>query len=268
MPFTRKTVVLGSQSSEIRGEEPISQAYRPSSAIEFAAIAKAKEIEAVAIAPENNIERKPLPPPRVQPEPSTDCSVLVVNNSDHMAKEITHELSLAIPGCSIIYAPTLELARLILKRRPIHLVVSSSVLPDGSVTKLKEELTLHPTPPEVLVVGAVGRESLSESGYSFVRMKKLQEPASITPTPKTSIGMPFRHKTGKNHIKELGADLRNDLNNPLQEIVAMAFVAKANGELSPAAEQALFAIERAAQNMSTIVNGLEEKIRVVVEPKG
>jgi signal transduction histidine kinase len=65
-------------------------------------------------------------------------------------------------------------------------------------------------------------------------------------------------------LSELGADIRNDLNNPLQEIVAMAFVAQAAGELSPVAEQALDAIENAAMNLSQVVNALEGKIRGVM----
>lgn len=260
MPFKRKTVVLGS-SAEGDYEKPIERAYQPSSPVEFAALIKSS-------APKKPKIEEPPVIVTTATEPSTDCSVLVVNNSDRMAKEITHELSLAIPGCSIIYSPTLELAKLILKRRSIHLVVSSSVLPDGSVAKLREELTLLPTPPDVLVVGEMSMaQTLSESGYCFVRAKKIGEPK----TPKKAVvsrgAMPFRHKSSSTNIQSLGADIRNDLNNPLQEIVAMAFVAKAGGELSPAAEQALHAIEKAAQNMSKIVNGLEEKIRDVVDTK-
>jgi len=66
-------------------------------------------------------------------------------------------------------------------------------------------------------------------------------------------------------ISSLGADIRNDLNNPLQEIVAMAFVATSSDGLSPIAEEALSAIQRAATNMSSVVNSLEDKIRSVVE---
>jgi signal transduction histidine kinase len=65
-------------------------------------------------------------------------------------------------------------------------------------------------------------------------------------------------------ISELGADLRNDLNNPLQEIVAMAFVAHASAGLSPVAEQALSAIQRAAGSMEAVVKNIEDKIRGVV----
>jgi hypothetical protein len=44
----------------------------------------------------------------------------------------------------------------------------------------------------------------------------------------------------------------------------MAFVAQTSDGLSPVAEQALEAIERAAENMAAVVSGLEDKIRVVV----
>jgi signal transduction histidine kinase len=65
-------------------------------------------------------------------------------------------------------------------------------------------------------------------------------------------------------ISNLGADIRNDLNNPLQEIVALAFVAHSSQGLSPSAEQALSAIQAAASNMATVVNKLEDKIRGAV----
>ena len=44
----------------------------------------------------------------------------------------------------------------------------------------------------------------------------------------------------------------------------MAFVAHASQGLSPSAEQALSAIQRAAANMARVVNKLEDKIRSVV----
>jgi hypothetical protein len=65
-------------------------------------------------------------------------------------------------------------------------------------------------------------------------------------------------------ISESGANLRNDLTNPRQEIVAMAFVAHTSQGLSPMAEEALSAIQRAAGNMADVVSRLEDKIRVVV----
>ena len=66
-------------------------------------------------------------------------------------------------------------------------------------------------------------------------------------------------------MKNLGADIRNDLNNPLQEIVAMVFVAKASGQ-SETADKALEAISNAAQNMAVVVSTLEDKIRGIVNP--
>jgi signal transduction histidine kinase len=81
-----------------------------------------------------------------------------------------------------------------------------------------------------------------------------QQPPQISPSPAAPLS----------RISELGADIRNDLNNPLQEIVAMAFVAHSSQGLSPSAEQALSAIQRAASNMATVVNKIEEKIRSAV----
>jgi hypothetical protein len=45
----------------------------------------------------------------------------------------------------------------------------------------------------------------------------------------------------------------------------MAFVATSSEGLSPVAEEALSAIQRAATNMATVVNSLEDKIRSVVD---
>jgi signal transduction histidine kinase len=68
----------------------------------------------------------------------------------------------------------------------------------------------------------------------------------------------------KNALALLGADIRNDLNNPLQEIVAMAFVATSSSQLSATAEEALGAIQRAATSMASVINSLEDKIRTAV----
>lgn len=191
-----------------------------------------------------------------------DHSVLVINASHEMAKEITLQLTLKLPGCSITYAPTLELARFVLTRKKIDLIVSSPVLPDGSILKLREILSEHASPPDLVVVGNINvhnAETLSQMGYEYVKFKKLS-----AATPKREELFPIIHKRRVDEsIKTLGADIRNDLNNPLQEIVAMVFVAKATGE-SSTTTQALEAIDKAAQNLASIVRGLEDKIRGVV----
>lgn len=206
--------------------------------------------------------------PKAQPEPpkstlaltqtTSDASVLVVNASHEMAKEITLQLTLQMPGCSITYAPTVELARCILWKKKIDLVVSSPVLADGSITRLADTLQKLPTPPDLVVVGQInvrGAETLSTLGYEHSSIRRI---SSTKPTlPK------IQRRKVHDTVKTLGADIRNDLNNPLQEIVAMVFVAKASGQ-SEATEQALEAIDKAAKNMAAVVGTLEEKIRVAV----
>lgn len=208
----------------------------------------------------------PLPAQQLQPVLSTPlppikataCTVLVIDASQKMAHEITHELSRTLPGSTILFAPTLQIALWILKRRSIDLILTNSVLPDGPLTKLHEFLEQMSPPPELVVLSELlsSRSELgSHPGYRFVELRRLsarnaaeeQEPPRLTET-----------------ISALGADLRNDLNNPLQEIVAMAFVAHSSQGLSPSAEQALTAIQRAATNMATVVNKLEDKIRGAV----
>jgi hypothetical protein len=200
-------------------------------------------------------QRKPLIPahsPAVSPE---GCTVLVINASQSMAHEITVELSRTIPGSTILFAPTLSLALWILKRRHINLILSSAILPDGALGTLHQFIELMSPPPELVVLSDLhsSRAELgSHPGYRFVELRRV----STRQGEETQV-MHTR-------ISELGAHIRNDLNNPLQEIVAMAFVAHTSQGLSPMAEEALSAIQRAAGNMADVVNRLEDKIRIVV----
>jgi len=203
---------------------------------------------------------------------SAEFPVLVVNSSQDMAKEMTMQLTLAIPGCSIMYAPTLELAAWILKRRSIKLVVSSPVLPDGGITRLTPVLRDLERSPDLVVVGNLNlrcAEKFGELGYEFAAMKPITKPDTedlrqqmLTAVAPQNSPSPVKNRPEP--IRALGADIRNDLNNPLQEIVAMVFVAQAAASVAPATKQALEAIDRAAQNMASYVNGLEDKIRDVV----
>ena len=186
-----------------------------------------------------------------------------------MAKEITLQLTLQIPGCAITYAPSVELARWILKRREIDLVVSCPILPDGSISKLRDVFESLPQPPDLVVVGDINlknAEALGDLGYEHLSFRKLgalphTEKRLKAVPPVTSTAVPKLASS----IKSLGADLRNDLNNPLQEIVAMVFVAQATGK-SPTTEKALEAIDNAAKNMAKVVSSLEEKILAAVNP--
>ena len=196
-----------------------------------------------------------------------EVNVLVVNDSHDMAKEITMQLTLALPGCSITYAPTIELAKWILNRRKISLVVSSPVLADGGIGRLRDSLKKLASPPDVVVVGDMhikSAEIFEESGYEFAVLKRIGAARSNAPVIKRSRLTPSLNESTTprvdTRIKELGADIRNDLNNPLQEIVAMVFVAQAGGELAQPTSQALEAIDRAAKNMAQVVSKLEDKI--------
>ena len=209
-----------------------------------------------------SIEVSTHTPQRLLPQRSTShipvgCTVLVINASQSMAHEITLELSSTLPGSTILFAPTLSLALWILKRRQIDLILSSAVLPDGALATLHEFIELMSPPPELVVLSDLHRsraELGSHPGYRFVELRRL--------SARQAPGMEQEPITKK--ISDLGANIRNDLNNPLQEIVAMAFVAHSSQGLSPMAEEALSAIQRAAGNMADVVNMLEDKIRVVV----
>ncbi len=181
--------------------------------------------------------------------------VLVINDSQSMAKEMTLQLTLTIPGCSITYAPSLELANWILRKREFSLIVSSPVLPDGGIARLRQLLSSLSYQPDLVVVGEIQLRNavqLQGSGYEVALCKRLA-PQPINKGTHTQ-------NSRRTEISSLGADLRNDLNNPLQEIVAMVFVAQATGQLAESTSQALEAIDKAAKNMAHVVNGLENKI--------
>lgn len=200
-----------------------------------------------------------------------DLTVLVVNSSHDMAKEITMQLTLNIPGCSIMYAPSIELAKWILRRKDIGLVISNPVLPDGGVGRLNEVLPELQKRPDVVVVGggmAVrNAQVFGKSGYSFAAYRQIGKHSTADDEQATQeSGLPRLPKTSpiQRRIKDLGADIRNDLNNPLQEIVAMVFVAQAAQQVSPGTSEALKAIDLAAKNMAQYVRGLESKIEEAV----
>lgn len=198
---------------------------------------------------------KPLLPSRPPVMTSEGCTVLVINASQSMAHEITLELSRTLPGSTILFAPTLSLALWILKRRNINLILSSAILPDGALGTLHQFIELMSPPPELVVISdlhSTRSEIGSHPGYRFVELRRVSTRGGED------------RQVIQSRISELGANIRNDLNNPLQEIVAMAFVAHTSQGLSPMAEEALSAIQRAAGNMADVVNKLEDKIRVVV----
>ncbi len=231
-----------------------------------------REVEPEPLAPAQAPERAPmqhaqtpLPPvaPHILPPTATKdipsgCTVLVINASQSMAHEITVQLSSTLPGSTILFAPTLSLALWILKRRHIDVILSSATLPDGALSTLHDFIELMSPPPELVLISNLHSsraEFGSHPGYRFVELRRLS--ARNAPQQPQTAGIAQK-------ISELGADIRNDLNNPLQEIVAMAFVAHSSQGLSPVAEEALSAIQRAAGNMADLVNMLEDKIRGVV----
>lgn len=199
----------------------------------------------------------------------SELRVLVINASQDMAKEITLELTLALPGCSIMFAPTLALAKSILARREINLVVSSQILPDGNIAVLKEALSRKQKRPDLVVIGGMTwplAKALEIAGYRLSASKDLTTPINRMAQIPAATNHEQQIAPGSD-IKELGADLRNDLNNPLQEIVAMVFVAKQTQGSSGVTGEALEAIDRAAKNLASVVKGIEDRIRSVVSSK-
>ena len=198
-------------------------------------------------------------------------SALIVNSSREMAHEMTLQLAQSLPQCSIMYAPTIELAKCILRRREVDLVISSPRLPDGSVHELRSVLEKIEHAPDVVVVGQLHSKSamqFARSGYKLCSPKQfLRSEQTQTENPEQCA---IRRVRGPIHslrdsIKTLGADIRNDLNNPLQAITAMVFVAKASGSISETTMQALAAIDSAAKNMAQVVERIEDQMCTAVD---
>lgn len=194
------------------------------------------------------------------PDRRPDFSVLVVNSSRAMANVITEEIKSHLPASTITYAPTVDLASFILKKDQIDLVVSSPLLPDGSISKLEALLERDEKAPEIVIMGdmdlEVGKDLFRGNLYEIAALKRIS-----SGNVQGSRGDAASRETS---MVNLGADIRNDLNNPLQEIVAMVYVAKSHGLVSEPTQQALHAIESAAKKMAGVVNELEGRIRNTV----
>jgi len=198
---------------------------------------------------------------KVRPNDAAELTVLVVNSSTAMAKEMSVLLTSAMPGCSITFAPSLELASWILSRKKIGLVVSSPILPDGGIARLQFQLSRMSEPPDLVVVGD---NSLSQQEITFGSKYRMASHRSVSANQNSPLIVRRPPVNEDVRIKELGSDLRNDMNNPLQEIVTMVFIAKNSGALSESTNTALGAIEGAAKNLANVVQGLERRIQDVV----
>ncbi len=227
---------------------------------------------------ENKEEIRDIKPGETVSLAEDQCTALVVNSSFAMAKEITLAITLKMPDCSIMYAPGLEVAKWILKRRKITLVVASATLPDGHISSLIPVCESLSPPPDLVVVGSdhlgghIGQHKGGLEGHN--QTQGLYSPVTyfgegfkpVINQGNKNIERKIERRTitTEDSVKELGADIRNDLNNPLQEIVSMVFVAKAGRELSPNTLQALEAIDRAAKGLASTVSTLEDRIRTKI----
>ena len=179
---------------------------------------------------------------------SKASTVLIVNESHTAALQVTREIEQRLPGATILYAPGIQLANWIIMRRSIDLLVTSTHLPDGPFITLLDSLKKIESSPELVVVGEVSvahAEALEQGGYCF---KTLRQVGSLPSAPE------------KNQAAQVAQDLRHELNNPLQQIVAMVFVAQQTQGFSETTSEALHAIEQAASSMAKVVEDLEDKV--------
>jgi hypothetical protein len=201
-------------------------------------------------------------------------TVLVINSSNQMASTITKQLTIGLPECVILYSPSLALASWMLKRRKISLIIASQILPDGGTDKLKAIVQELESPPDIIIVGRhLGQtvSRLSCVGYKITSHKKLISNKGYEDDKKAAQNSPAINDkpnksadndslTLKAKLSSLGADLRNDLNNPLQEIVTMAFIVKQQDAKSSLTDEAIIAIEKAAGQLAGTVERLEQRI--------
>lgn len=177
-------------------------------------------------------------------------SVLVLGVAEKLATPLMENLKSQDEFGQILFAPTLGVAEWLLLKRPVSLVISTAHLPDGELKDLKKLLYRMIDIPSLIVLGShddVAQEiavAQRRKAPPLVhrKMHKLDAPA-LTQS-----------------IKVLGADLRNDLNNPLQEIVTMIYVAKMGGVDASVAREALAAIEKAASQMASVVGSFEGRM--------
>lgn len=178
-----------------------------------------------------------------QPHPKA-FTVLVLNSNRDMANEIASQLASDVDDCTIVYAPTLETAKILLKKRKIDLIVSSPMLPDGHITRLQPVLETISSPPDVVVFAdreKRGLELFESSRYQFISVRQVIS------------------RDDSDSYSDTSREIRDALNNPLQEIVALVYVAHSTS-CTKTTSQALDAIEQAAQKMAGIVWGLEERL--------
>lgn len=179
------------------------------------------------------------------PIEETSPRILILNGSAEMAKLVTSELLKSVPGAKLLYAPSIAIAEWLITTRRFHLIISDAILPDGNISRLNRSLSTLENLPDLIVVGEKnfkGKQILLDKTYSLQKISDMQS------------------EVKQSKVAELGADLRNDLNNPLQQIVAMAFVARSAQGASELTNEALGAIESAAQSMAGVVWGIEEKL--------
>jgi hypothetical protein len=161
---------------------------------------------------------------------STLREILVIGADIKEADLIAHELKAYAPDCQIYYSPNLQLSASILSRKEIELVITNNLIAKDFSDQLEYLILRATSYPKLLVLDNLG-ESENSSGLN----------------------------SDHDPIAELGSDLRDKLNNYLQQIVSFVFAAQnSSGRDSTAA---LSYIDKAARDMANTVSGIEDQIR-------
>ncbi len=184
---------------------------------------------------------------KLSPRNGRGKKILIINNSSALAFHLKFELEHLLPGCEMVFTPTIEAAAIMLKSEDFSVVIAEASVNKKDLTFQLEQCV---APPNLILVGSEEAEIL---GLAHSVIFELASVRAIKPLPHV-----------EDPVQTVGNDLRNDLNNPLQAILASVYVAKHLDAASEEAALALDAISHAASQMASTVRGLESRIRRAV----
>jgi hypothetical protein len=202
----------------------------------------------------NTKDLKTLP----NPNKSSNRTVLVLNNDARIAEAVTVQLLRLDPQISIIYAPTLTSAKVFLKGCPVSLIITEETLPDGSAYLLRSTLEESGQEPQLIILSQAhnfsGLPFEAVSPYRFARVQLIGSTHSYNRGLTEASSNQCPTKTHISALKrQIRAELKDSVNNPLQEILAMVYVARNCSETNALLNEALKAIETAAEKIASEV---------------
>jgi hypothetical protein len=183
--------------------------------------------------------------------------ILVVNGDSVLASQVMVQLKQLGSSVIPLFVPSLKAAQLMLRRSSFDLIIGSAMLPDGPLTGLEQDLQKVKNPPPVIVVDTIeeAAEVPLDQEYRFAKLRHIKR-SLYQHDIEISQSLLTHDRYIDSVLHEVSTDLRDKLNNPLQEIVAMVYVARNAPSETALVHSALQAIERAAQEMNGAVHSV------------